>query len=575
MPSSKSKHPPSAAELRKKHAAEHRKEELIRICLEEHATGNTSFRDLSKKFGIPYQTLSGRFSGKKSALVSRERYMRFSLSEEKELEQVLLGCTHRGSALPRSLFYNVISMYLKEVKNANCENQSDQVTISRAWISGFLTRHPELQARVGAKPLTSMGQKAVDSWFHEFQTGVEDRNITPSNLYTARIRDGNTHSKPSYIRQGTYFTTGKPTPGPSEASTQLTLVEATCADGSALPPYLTAGNTDSFAALSHELQVRGLDWELTPEPSPLTMNWIQHYFDPLTRGKLASPDQWRGIVVEGDLRYMSFALLQYAIEHRIAFFFVPAGLASVLLPLTAGDAMLATPHSEAFLESLAKQGSWSLFVDSLSAFVQQQSHPDTVANTWQAVGLSPFNPSMVQLGAASPSTTKDHSTSSPRNVPRAPTSQPLPQDTPAARTALKSQMLELKDNLLQAPSDQQHVVLSYDSFMNLYSNLETVLDDPTVTPFDQQFDQQLDHFSSSMSSSSSTEPSPISMCGSVSPISFGSDPFFGEDPALSDFSSFGSLDEFYGFQTSFDPMSTAASFGGNTNSFSVYNSMYY
>lgn len=569
MPSSKSKHPPSAAELRKKHAAEHRKEELIRICLEEHATGNTSFRDLSKKFGIPYQTLSGRFSGKKSALVSRERYMRFSLSEEKELEQVLLGCTHRGSALPRSLFYNVISMYLKEVKNAGCTNQSEHVTISRAWISGFLTRHPELQARVGTKPLTSMGQKAVDSWFHEFQTGVEDRAITPANLYTARIRDGNAHSKPSYIRQGTYFTTGKPSPGPLEAPSALTLVEATCSDGSALPPYLNAISSDSFAALAQELQARELDWELAAEPSPLTMNWIQHYFDPLTRGKLASAEQWRGIVVEGDLRYMSFALLQYAIEHRIAFFFVPAGLAPVLLPLTAGDAMLATPHSQVFLESLAKQGSWSRFVDSLSVFVQQQSHPDTVARTWETVGLAPFNPSMAQLSAASPS--KDHSTSSPRNVPRAPTSHPLPQDTPATLTVIKSQMLEFEDSILQAPSNQQQVVLPYDSFVNLYSNLDTLLDDPTAT-FEHPFDQ---FSSSSMNSSSSTDASPVSMCGSASPAAFGNDPFFGEDPALPDLSSFGSLDEYYGFQTPFDSTSAAASFGGNINSYTVYNNMYY
>lgn len=612
------------AELREKHAAETRKEELIRICLAEHATGNVSFRDLSKRFGIPYQTLSGRFSGKKSALVSRERYMRFSITEEQLLEHVLKACTHPLSKLPRSFFYNVISMYLSEVKN-NCSSSShtaghadDPVTISRAWISGFLTRHPDLQARV-ARSAGPLDQKTVQAWFDEFHSGLADRRIRPRNLYNLRVLDdfaATATRKRTFLRQGTYFASSStaaaksPSSSTTPQTSPVTVLEATCADGTGLPPYVLTSDPDArdFTALSSEVRAAGLDWEVAASEAvagpaaALPTNWLVRYFDPLTKRRLthsstststssaaeeatSGGDEWRGLVLESDVRHVSFEFLQYAADHRIALFFIPPDLAALLLPLEVGSpssspanttttttsalGALRRQHEREFLHQAVLHRDWHGIVSALADGILARQHADpyVVRSSWRNAGLVPFDPSVVKLETAPLRKKADRSSShavSSSSASSTPT-QSHPEIQPQSHMAAAVPPAQPSS----APADLPYTA----SFMNLYngttldalpplsssysssSSASSYSSDHHISSPDQHTPVSTDH----LYYSTPELVSPVDAAAAAAAAAAALDPFFGGSsssapgPAAScdqlgmpDLGSFVGFDEYYG-----------------------------
>lgn len=354
----------TSARLLHLHTERTTKERLIHHCLSLHEQHRTSFRLLAKQYGIPYQTLSGRYSGgKTSTAASREKYMRFSLYEEQELERVLAGCMARSGLVGRSFVYKVVTMYLDEVKNktsaitskdlcgAKIEQDTATTTISRAWVAGFLTRHPELHARVARASQGCSTNVSAEEASREFYTefvgevkggglglgqagGEKALNpptaavVTVTQLYSVGVVGGGPTSatgqqldKKVYIRHGSYTTSvgggdgnsAANSAGREEAVVFRTVSGAGCA---AVEPFLKDYRSEPGQGKKQAM-----------------LAWLKA-FDSASQGAILMTGEssiqngQRGLIIDGNVEYLSFGFLQYAVSAGIRLFILPVGVAA-------------------------------------------------------------------------------------------------------------------------------------------------------------------------------------------------------------------------------------------------------
>jgi hypothetical protein len=195
--------------------------------------------------------------------------------------------------------------------------------------------------------------------------------------------------------------------------TLITAVECIAADGSYLPPLIvwpaatTRGNWYTHSTPG---------WRFTCSKTGYTnaeisLHWIQHVFDPLTKRRAAG--QPRILINDGLATHESLEVLTYCYENNIILCRLPSHTSHKLQPCDVGVfGPLKTAYREQ-VEQLFRGGAntvgkqhFTLLYDRArtTAFTREN-----IRSAWRKVGLFPFDPDCVLRHMRHPSTGIAHS----------------------------------------------------------------------------------------------------------------------------------------------------------------------
>ena len=361
-----------------------------------------TLQSIADKYGVDRSTLGRRWKG-----VTRPKtegyaiQQKLSLQQEQELVKYIQGLTARHLSPTRETIRNFASVIAKEL-------------VSESWVTRFINRH--------SIHLISQWTTGMDANRHQADSG--DKYSLYFNHLSDKIKEYDIEPRHTYNMDEKGFLIG--VIGRSKrvfsrrmwerkevrASLQdgsrewITLLACVCADGSALPPSLIYQSTNSSIQSSwvEDIKAGKHGVHVSSSPSGWTNNdiglaWLEQVFDRYTKAKARR--SYRLLILDGHGSHITMDFIDYCDRNRILLAILPPHSTHTLQPL---DVVLFKPLSLAYSVELTtylqksqglvpiKKGDffalfWKAWVSSFKE--------ETILKSFEATGISPFNPEII------------------------------------------------------------------------------------------------------------------------------------------------------------------------------------
>ena len=368
-----------------------------------------SFRGAANKFGLPEATLRNRVSGKIGVEVIKSgREPLLNLEEENCLVQHIKVMASCGYGYSRSEVVDMASNYAVALGKRDRDHP-----FSLMWFHNFMKRWPDLKVR---KPRSlelarakATSEEAVSSYFNELDNILTkyDLKKSPERIYNIDEKGLKLNYTPPKIVAGTDSGDAPPpavTPGKGET---VTVIGCGNALGQQIPPFfifpgqrmrqeLLAGSTP------------GTDGTMSPtgwSNMEIFMSYLTYHFPKYAQGRSESKPIL--VLYDGHRSHISLPLIDWARNHNIHLFILPAHTSHVLQPLDIGcfgpfeRVYNADCHKYMREHSCTGVDKYSICGVACKAYSKALS-PTNLINSFRKAGIYEFNPSVVNKSLFKP-----------------------------------------------------------------------------------------------------------------------------------------------------------------------------
>jgi hypothetical protein len=311
-------------------------------------------------------------------------------SEEKAVVDYLLQMSNNGIPIPVK-FLCSLALIIARQRSSTFQVPATDGKIQppgKNWPQGFYKRHPELKARrVKALDWNRHDKNIYDKvthWFTVIGKELDDPAILPENVYNMD-ETGILLSVLSSLKA----LVGKDDPrsyrGAGVKRTLVTAIECISADGRSLIIWPAATHRST--------------WTTHPTPgwhfacsktgytdSAISLSWIQHVFDPLT--KSLANQKPRILISNGFGTRESLEVMKFCFENNIILCRLPSHTSHKLQPCDVG---VFGPLKTAYREGANTVGKQH-FTFRYSRARDVAFTPRNIKSGWSKTGLYPFNP---------------------------------------------------------------------------------------------------------------------------------------------------------------------------------------
>jgi hypothetical protein len=369
-----------------------------------HSLENT-YAALCELSGVPASTLWHRDHRRVSIQQRAAKQQYLSPQEEKALVSYLLRMSANGYPLPVKFAGNlayVIVLRRSSIFQIPATDRNDVHPPGKNWPQAFYKRHPELKA---------MRMKAIDWDRHDHyihEKVVEWFSVIGKELASPVILPENTWNMDETGVLLSILNSLKVLVGRHELKTHrgagvkrtlITAIECISADGRYLPPLIIwPAATHRSTWTTHPT----LGWHFGHSDSGYTdtaisLYWIQHVFDPLTKARAGQKP--RVLINDGFGTYKSLELMKFCFENNIILCRLPSHTSYKLQPCDVGIFGLLKIAYREEVERLYRGGSNMIgkqhFTLLYGCARRKAMNSQNIISGWSKTGLRPFNPERV------------------------------------------------------------------------------------------------------------------------------------------------------------------------------------
>ncbi|XP_052223865.1 uncharacterized protein LOC127839515 [Dreissena polymorpha] len=374
----------------------------------------------SIQFGVPTTSLRQRVRGRVDPeVISSGPSPVLSQEEEAMFVDHLKFMASVGYGYTRMEVVNMASEY------AVCLHKRDKEhPFSMKWFESFMKRWPELNV---SKPRAlslarakATSQEVVTTYFKELENVLHKHSLMdkPQHIYNVEEKGLQTENSPPFV-VGCRETT---TPAITSARTATTTVIG-CGNalGAQIPPYFVFKGERMREELL-EGRTPGAEGTVTPtgwSNREVFESYLQNHFLKYVQGR--DKDQPILVLYDGHKSHISLPLINWAKEHNIILFVLPAHTSHILQPLNVG---CFGPYQRIFNSECHKfmrhnPSSRITRYNICSLACKAYTHalsPDNFKSAFQKSGIFPFNPTAVDSAHFKPATVYKSKGPSPCNA---------------------------------------------------------------------------------------------------------------------------------------------------------------
>ena len=368
-----------------------------------------SIRKAASKFGLPEATLRNRVSGKVGPEVTKSGREPFlSIEEENCIVKHIKVMASCGYGYSRSEVVDMASQYAVAVGKRDQDHP-----FSLMWLHNFMKRWPELRVR---KPRSlelarakATSEEAVTAYFNELDkilTKYDLKNF-PESIYNIDEKGLKLNYSPPKIVTGNGSNDAPPpavTPGKGET---VTVIGCGNALGQQIPPFFVFPGQ----RMRQELlagAIPGTDGTVSPtgwSNTDIFINYLTNHFPKYVQGR--SENKPLLVLYDGHRSHISLPLINWARDHNIHLFILPAHTSHVLQPLDIGcfgpfeRIYNADCHKYMREHSCTGLDKYSICAVACNAYSKSLS-PGNLINSFRKAGIYEFNPSVVNPSVFKP-----------------------------------------------------------------------------------------------------------------------------------------------------------------------------
>ncbi|XP_048252703.1 MFS-type transporter clz9-like [Haliotis rufescens] len=295
-----------------------------------------AIRKAATTFAVPFATLHDRMSGKVSIECSTTgREPLLSMEEEQGLVSHIEAMANFGYGYTRAEVTTIatdLAIYVGK-------KSKDEQPLSLQWFYGFMKRWPDLSVKkprsLEIQRAKATSEETITHYFNELGHIMDKYNLKtcPHRIYNVDEKGLMEHHTPPSV-----VTSSQSTPAAVTTSRSSTTTVIGCgnASGSSIPPYfvfkgkrmreeLLSGSTPGAAGT-----VSDSGWSNTE----IFQHYLTEHF--LKHAVAASADSPLLIVYDGHRSHVSIPLIEWARQHHIILFVLPAHTSHVLQPMDVG-----------------------------------------------------------------------------------------------------------------------------------------------------------------------------------------------------------------------------------------------
>ncbi|QBM87827.1 DDE superfamily endonuclease [Metschnikowia aff. pulcherrima] len=324
------------------------------------------------------------------------------------------------------------------------------------WVKKFVNRLAELIERL-KKRKQEKGDLAalISNWFRRVENIKAIYDIHENDIYNLSVRDMElcAHTKRVFLPRDT----GRRRQRTRKKLDMATVIECTNSTGWAMPAFI---NFQIGPFLELEAEEIPADWQieisLEPwNPHNIGLHWLQNHFHPKTEGCVKG--QFRLLVLDGQADKLGFAFYRLCELYKIIPLCIPPKLSHILLPLdTWPFGELGKSYCKRVKESVIGKAS----VDKLHYLGEYVYTRREVMNecqireSFEAVGLVPYDPKKVILEYTCLSQSRPHTPSPSPSPSPLMTTKEIPAEEPKTPTSLE-ELRQLKKQFYLCSRENQ------------------------------------------------------------------------------------------------------------------------
>ena len=294
-----------------------------------------SIKGTARKFGIPEATLRDRVRGRISVDVTKSgKDPLFTLEEERALVEHLKVMSSYGYGYSRSEVVDIGSTYA-----VSLGKRDEDHPLSLMWFHNFMKRWPELKVKkprgLELQRAKATTEGAVTSYFDELSKILTkyDLKNSPERIYNIDEKGLKQNHSPPYV----VAADGNAPPAiTSGKGSTVTVIGCGNALGQQIPPYfvfpgkrmrpelLKGGTPGSDGTVSDS------GWS----NSTIFMEYLSGHFLKFAQGR--DGEKPLLVLYDGHKSHISLPLIDWAKQHNIQLFILPAHTSHVLQPLDIG-----------------------------------------------------------------------------------------------------------------------------------------------------------------------------------------------------------------------------------------------
>nr|ABG26270.1 transposase [Ophiostoma ulmi] len=354
---------------------------------------NTSFRDASKQYGVPFSTIPSRVCGSKPRSLAFQSFQKLSEAQETRLANWIIIQGTLGRPPTHS--------QVKAVAASLIGASAGEKVIGKNWLDAFLRRNPSIKVQrsksIDSKRVNGASTDIIKSWFQCLDI-PEIKNILPQNRWNMDETGFSMgQGDPLYVLGTAQKTKIRKKQMGSRAWTST--VECISATGKSLPPLII------FKGKSVQQQWFPADlnpyssWQFTATNNGWSDNetglkWLKDIFIPCSTPM--RPSDARLLVLDGHGSHDSDEFMKLCFENNIYLLFLPAHASYVLQPLDLTVFSLLKGYFRKEMEKVSTDD--ASVVCNKRTFIKSYSIARTAALTsqnirsgWRTAGLWPRN----------------------------------------------------------------------------------------------------------------------------------------------------------------------------------------
>jgi len=359
-----------------------------------------SIRKAAAAFNVPYPTLRGRASGRKSRSSAHEIEQILSAAEEKTLSRWVTRLTRGGfPATPALVVEMAEEIRRGRIRLSKTEPQSLR-PIGENWLDRFKNRNPEIAGvwtrQIDTARFVATNRDGVTRWFDAVTELWAQHQYAPDQVYNmdeSGFAVGASQSSRALvnIREASSWK--------QIGSRQewITAIECVSAAGTAIPPLLIFKAKHTNDAWIPARTPR--DWHFSTSSSGWTSDshgyeWLTRVFEPLTRPE--DPTRRRLLVMDGHSSHVTANVIAICMENAIDLLILPPHTSHILQPLDVG---VFAPLKRA----LAAETDAALRLDAgriprvqwVEMYIRARERAlikHNILSGWRSAGLSPLSP---------------------------------------------------------------------------------------------------------------------------------------------------------------------------------------
>lgn len=277
--------------------------------------------------------------------------------------------------------------------------------LSHSWSKRWMDRHPEFR-KIKRKPLAAVRKNAEDSvvirhYFDHFKQQIQEHGICDEDIWNfdeTGFRLGIARS--DWVLTSIFEDANKRISSKDPDNREsLTAVECINAVGLSIPSFLILTGLMIQSSwvnndLSNDVVISTAETGYSNDW--LSLEWLKHFDKHSAKTQKGA---FRLLLMDGYGSHHTIEFIEYCYQVKIIPFGLPAHTTHLLQPL---DVVVFQPlkhwHSEAVKEAMSHGDETFTKVEFLNAFNTFRNKAfkkSTILSAWKAVGLVPFNPSIV------------------------------------------------------------------------------------------------------------------------------------------------------------------------------------